>query len=468
MKKILFTIIAIMLLSSFSLFAVDFDPDARTERFERIMYIGGGIGLSQEDDDYLLNLMILGDFKFTSIGTGFVLPIRFVLADDHNDTPTVIAIPKSDWDHFRDYMRIPTYFSYGHKLDEYYLYFGEFHNKYIGHGTILGAYYNNLRYAYAKRGINAHYYSDWAGVEVFADDIYPPSIVGGRAFIKPWSFINKEAYLNNLEIGFSYFADLFAPEKITPSGVTYPRKVDTATDSIIGLDAEMKVVSLSFYSLTPYIDYNFMRFAGMGLHLGMKNSFDIPIGTDFRIENKFEFRQYQSNYTPAYFDSFYDIKKEYFDFTNDGYTKYGYFKWSEISGKDWQQGYYGDIVFDFVNFISFGGSLEYNGLYNNNMNKSKGIYKVNLFANLKIKEMLRVSLMFTRDDAANGPFFRMGGDSLFFAAASFRINRIMSIGASVSKQWILTTSTDPNTAITTDYYKSITQLGIGFNAGFNF
>ncbi len=443
--------------------AVDFDFDRALERFDERKFIGGGAGYSHEGDDELFGITILGEFRWEPAGFGFNVPLRWLVYDKNKDTDTVIGMPTYDWDDVRDYVRFITYAQYGHPDDEVYLYFGEHENRYIGHGTLLGGYFNNIRLAHPCRGIYTKFQTDWAGGELLMSDVAPPGIIGGRAYLKPWSFIDKESYANNLEIGVSWFSDVFMPEEITRDA-SGDRHFDRVFDSALGVDASFRFLAFDGWQFTPYFDWNLLRFGGNGIHGGIAQVFDIPLGDgdDLRIETKIEGRAFERDYTPQYFGTFYDIEKDYYF---AGATKYHSLTTPLLGTGPWYMGYYGDIVIHMVGLFAVGGSIEWNEFLDTDAGGHRtGRFGVNLFGDLLLFDQLRFSLFFTRADAGRGSFFDITHTrSLFAASASYSINEYMGVSVRVANGYRLDT-----TAGTNGTYRSEIQFGVGFTAGYGF
>jgi len=442
--------------------AVDFDFDRPLERFDETKFVGATAGFSHEYDDELFGLSVFGEFRWEPAGFGFAIPLRWVVYDKEGDTETVAGMPTYDWDAVRDYVRLITYAQYGHPDDEVYLFFGPHENRYIGHGTLLGAYFNEIRINRPSRGIYTLFQTDWAGGELMASDVAPPEIVGGRGYLKPWSFVDRESYLNNLEVGVSWFSDLFMPEEITRDQAG-KRRVNRVFDSAIGLDAAFRVIAFRWWQATPYADWNLLRFGGNGIHIGLKNAFTIPVPSDeIHLNTRLEGRVYERNYSPQYFGTFYDIEREYYAF---GETKYRVHTSSLLGSGPWYMGLYGDIVLHMIGLFSLGGSVEWNEYLDTEAGGvRKGRFGVNIFGDLLLFDALRFSLFFTRADAGRGGLFDiMHSRSLLALSASFRISETLSVSARFGNGYRL----DRAAGAAGDYRPEI-QFGLGFAAGYGF
>ena len=465
--------IALSILLPLCVGAVDFDFDRFLERFDETKFIGAGAGFSHEYDDELFGVSVFGDLRWEPAGFGFNVPLRWLVHDGNGDTDTVAGMPTYDWDEARDYVRLITYAQYGHHDDEVYLYLGEHRNRYIGHGTLLGGYFNNIRLNHPSRGVYALLQTEWAGGELFLSDVAPPDIIGGRAFIKPASFFDKDSYANNLEVGVSWFSDIFMPETIELDQQTLGRSVDRVFDSAIGLDVSFRALALRWWHLTPYMDWNLLRFGGNGLHFGLLQQFDIPVKDDtLSIRTVVESRVYQRDYSPQYFGTFYDIEKERY---YGGETKYWvHSSKNNLGAGPWYTGWYGDIVLYMVGSFSVGGSFEWNEYLSNqhldttDQGVRRGRFTANIFGDLILFERLRLGLFFTRADAGRGGFFDLADHpSLLSVSASYAINEYFSASAHCSNGYRLHIYLDPNGTLQ-DRYRSEIQFGLGFSAGYGF
>ncbi len=444
------------------LYGVDFDFDRPLERFDERKVIGGSAGFSHEYDDELFGVSLFGDFRGEPAGFGFLVPLRWLVYDKNEDTDTVIGMPSYDWDEVRDYVRLVTYARYGHPDDEVYLFFGPHENRYIGHGTLLGGYFNEIRLNRPSRGIYTLFQTDWAGGELFTNDVAPPEVVGGRAFLKPWSFVDKESYLNNLDVGVTWLSDIFMPEEITRD-VEGKRHIDRVFDSAIGLDAAFRVLAFRWWQATPYFDWNLLRFAGNGVHFGLKNRFTIPLPDDeLHLDATIEGRMYERNYSPQYFGTFYDIEREYYAF--DG-TKYQAHTSPRLGSGPWYLGWYGDVVLHMIGLFAIGGSLERNEYLDIDAGGvRRGRFGVNLFGDLALFDRIRLSLFFTRADAGRGGFFDITNTrSLLSASLSFKISDYMTASARFGNGYRLDREAGDSGG-----YRSELLFGLGFAASYGF
>ena len=451
----------LLFVSFFAVSAVDFNPNEAYGRFKKGVSFGGALFPVVEKESFLLELDLYGSFEFSMLGFGIGLPVRFLLVNKDN-IPTTGggAFPKEDWDDARDWVSILSYFHYGHSGDMFYFYFGEQRNRYVGNGSIVGAYFGDLKLFHPTRGVNLEVNSDYAGLDFFIDDVIPPNVVGGRAYIKPLSFFNKESYGNNLEIGASYFADVSAPDsiigevKFAADKKIYERDISVASKpgiQIFGFDVNFRLLAMKYYQLTIYADINHIADAGTGLHFGAKHKLMLPGSKDMQILSKWEARVMESDYIPSYFNTFYDIEREYYkshcvnsdsgECKSSGEagnkdipaTKSHYVK-DHADGK-WTGGYYFDLVFDMTGVFSIGASFEHNKMYDY-MAKKYNNYQINVFLNTHLPKSLSLDLLMTFQSLGEDGR-RLKNAPYFNASAAYDVNKYCSVGLKFASKWHL-------------------------------
>jgi len=350
MNRSVFIFVAIF---SFSLYSVSFDS---SEKLLLKSEAAAGLTLSSEDDDTFLTLFLKGTYHDEIMGVSMEIPLKIVLADSRDEIGTTfLNVPESEWDEGRDYLKILNYFSLGKRSDKYYLNVSSLENFYLGRGTILAGFSSDLIHNRTVKGVNAHIFSDYAGGELFASDVYDPSLLGARFYVKPFAYVAKESYANNLEVGFSVVSDRTMPDYRIEEDDAGRKTVKTTDGTIFGGDISFELFNSMYYTATVYIEVNRMNFGGGGWHFGLQNRFDIPAPVDFRIENRLEFKYYENNYSPTYFGTFYPVDKEYY---RGNLTKLGYYSSSKIENGRMVKGAYGDFVFNVIDTIAFGGSLD--------------------------------------------------------------------------------------------------------------
>ncbi len=458
-----FSFLFLIILGTAVVCAADFDFNAEREQFERKSIVGGGFHFTRENGDMFTGISADGDFRFTSFGFGFSIPILFTIYDNAANCDcigvypleTKGGIPIRDWDNVRDYIALLTYAQYGYKTSTYYARIGELANYWLGHGTLVNGYYNTLLFNHPKRAVTAHAQVPWGSFEVFTDDVSPPELFGGRAAIKPFSFMDRKSYWNNIEVGFSWAVDFFSPDSDAKNDDNH--KPDTEFAGAVGADIDFRLLSLRYWQLTAYTDINKLLFAGTGIHLGIKQRFFLKDDPALELLSQIEFIASESNYIPRYFDAFYDYERPAFTLEQ---TKRDYLRKAALTGKGWKAGYYADIVFHWVDRFAVGASLGYYSLRDIADSSEQSHYDVNLFTDAVLGPV-SITLHFNKTNAADSAFFNFQlNDTMLFGKITYTITDWIAVSANVSKKWRLDG----------DYwdYGSTVDCGFSVEAGYPF
>jgi len=272
--------------------------------------------------------------KESKLRLGFGVPLNLVLfegenknGDDKVDGFKNAGQPrKQDWDSWRDGAKIIRYIQYGRKEDNLYLNINRMYSATIGHGLVINRYLPNLDYFTTRVSGEFDAYFDYGGVELYTNDITKANIVGALIFVKPLGFMEHWA-AKSLSFGFQYYMDWDAPK------VAYNQVFNPTSDGqyrylnhdvhFIGANVELKVVKWPVdkpeVDVKVYLDYMKWLDHGQGITIGALGRFNIYSKIRQALRAKAEFRAWQDNYTPAYFDPFYEIMKfRWFSEDKDG------------------------------------------------------------------------------------------------------------------------------------------------------
>lgn len=258
--------------------------------------------------------------KESKLRMGFGVPFNLQIfsGEDQNGDQEIdkfhIKLRDEDWDNWRDYAKIIRYIQYGRKEDNLYVNINRTFATSIGHGTVINRYIPNLDYFTTRVSGEIDAYGRYGGVELYVNDITKANVTGVLAFLKPASFFSEHWMAESLSFGFHYSMDWDAPYHI------YSRPNDdgsyryNSTDiHFFGADVELKVVKWPVekpnVDVKVYLDYTKWLDNGSGISVGALGRFNLytRIRQAFRV--RLEFRAYQDNYVPAYFDSFYEVMK---------------------------------------------------------------------------------------------------------------------------------------------------------------
>jgi hypothetical protein len=290
--------------------------------------VGVSAGLDRFESAFYLLVEPMVDLRFFDgkLGFGFGVPLRFELVNLATNpatgspflTQNLGRLRLEDYDQVHDFGRLIKYVTWGRKEDPLYISAGQRYASSIGHGAIMRRYAPNIDIDYPRASAQVDAYNEYAGFELFTNDLLEWNTLAGLAFVKPLAFFNKENLLTkSFSVGVTGATDWRAPYTIRTDAATGLRQVDASgrllanerPAVLVGIDAEVKVVKTRHVDLKPYVDYSHLVGGDGGFTAGILGRFNV--GTD--IVNAFrlvgEFRVLGSRYLPSYFDTFYEIER---------------------------------------------------------------------------------------------------------------------------------------------------------------
>lgn len=429
--------------------------------------VGGDMNFGMIDGDLFATVNLGFAMDLGKIGFGVQVPLRLRLHDaDPQDQESAGVFRKEDWDEFSDYLKIIRYFRYGRKGELVHVVVGDLPGATVGHGTIVNRYHNNIDLDHYLLGVVADVNTDYGGVETVFNSVAPPTLIGVRGYVRPWSFIDTESYANNLAVGVSVVTDYAAPYElgVFEEGDKYPQVERERAATIVGGDIEFRVLDTSWLTLTPYTDLNGILDAGMGYHLGLLSVFHVPL-ISLDIQTRLEYRYFQGDYIPAYFNSYYEIQKFGYPFKDES-GAFGGGEQSlpkrrvldELGGRGALNGYYAELVFSVLELFTVGASYDdYDGPYNSNLR---------VYLEVPALEFFQFGAYYYRHSFEGASeAFAFDDKSLFLAEARVPIGAGFHVKGQYWRVWQLDNDPDSETAgeyIPVDDW----SLGVGFAYSF--
>ena len=253
----------------------------------------------------------------TRLQFGLHTPVRLRISDRAPEQSGVLR--DEDWDELGDYLRFVRFVSYGRPSKPVYARLGELGSLVLGHGTIVNGYYNVVTPDHYKLGLRASAETSYAGATAFVDHLVEPRLLGGRAYVRPWSWLAPSSWMTRLAMGASLVADLDAPVRLARyedrQPIVGPERRPAIRRSrptaIGGLDVELNVLDREVASITPYSDLNHHFGLGTGWHAGISSAVRFG-GGDVQLSNRLEFRWLGPNYLPDYIGPLYEIHRYQF------------------------------------------------------------------------------------------------------------------------------------------------------------
>ena len=284
------------------------------------------------------------------LSMSFGVPLRFEILDANADERFADAgrFRSEDWDEPSDYSQVIRSLTYGGKEKHFYLDVSAFKSGTVGHGTIMKRYNPHLNLNTHRVSGQFDAFSDYGGFETYINDITGPNVVGGLVFFKPLSLVNRDNFMmRSFSIGGVIAADLDAPVRnqldfndIDDDGF---REVEQTIDQdtfqpiyldsevvAYGVSSELKLVDKRILDWKLYVDYSWLesglprnrellrverdaidfeaiRSSGFTFGNLIRMNWGSKLISAFRA--RVEYRNYEANYLPSYFDSLYEIQR---------------------------------------------------------------------------------------------------------------------------------------------------------------
>ncbi|MGZ6125100.1 MAG: hypothetical protein ACXWLR_09080, partial [Myxococcales bacterium] len=410
-------------------------------------FIGLAVNNIQGEGSYA-STVINAQLTLGPVGLGLSLPLNLLLWN--NDQCCVGAYTREsktyagvfrrrDWDEPQDFTRLVRYIRYGNKREPLYVLAGQLWGASVGHGTLVSRYSNSLSLDHPKAGLALDVNSEWAGMETLTDWVGNPTLMAGRAYVRPLGGI---PILRGWAIGVTG-----ATDRTAPAGFSGPLQSDAQGNPVVpnqraiyafGVDTEFEVLRNSFISLIPYADLNRIAGAGNGVHTGILTDIRLPFPLlDLGLQAKLEYRRMQPGYIPEYFDQVYDVGRVQYAVQGAAGTayvpKYDAAQAARTGDTSFsQRGYYGELAF------SFAGLMQIGGLYQDRQGDPNGA-SFGLFATVPSFDVIKVSAYYLRKNMKSGfgDAFRLDERSLLSASLAYRVWGPVYFRADFRRQWVL-------------------------------
>jgi hypothetical protein len=413
-------------------------------------FIGLAVNNIQGEGSYAATV-INTQFSLGPVGLGLSLPLNLLIwnndqcclgATTRESKTYAGVLRRRDWDEAQDYTKFVRYIRYGNKREPLYVLAGQLWGASVGHGTLVNRYSNSLSLDHPKAGLALDVNSDWAGVETLTDWVGNPTLMAGRAYVRPFG---DTPILRGWAIGFSG-----ATDRTAPVGVSGPLQSDAQGNPMnlnhqaiyaIGVDTEFEVLRNSFISLIPYADFNRIAGAGNGVHTGILTDIHLPIPLlELGVQAKLEYRMMQPGYIPEYFDQVYDLGRVQYAMQGATSTTYVSKYDAAVAARAAangdtsfsQRGYYGELAFNFAGLMQIGG------LYQDRLGDPNGA-SFGLFATVPYFDVIKVSAYYLRKNMKSGfdDAFRLDARSLLAASLAYKVWGPIYFRADFRRQWVL-------------------------------
>ncbi len=361
--------------------------------------MGGGVGTVMFGGTTYTQIRLQPELVFGKFGIG--LDVDLLIDSDGN-------IRESDWDQFEDYLNKIYYIRYGHRGDAFFARVGGFPSYTLAHGLVMRDYTNMLRYPqYRQLGVQIGGRLPFMGMtaEVFTSNVVENDILAGRLTFKPLSgsgipllkgftlggtvahdrnqikglidtdgddypdyfddYPYDENWHNEVDKNIDYYQALYfelfpnnTPAQFedwfynspTLEAQRNPSFSDLGEDDItvFSLDYTLPIIQESLFTLGHYAEAAKIDGHGMGfIFPGFYSKFLI-----FLLN--LEFRIFEEDFAPAFFDQLYDEGRVMVD-QNSGTV---ITKEDLLVFRTKSTGWYGSLTTNLFNFITLTAAYE--------------------------------------------------------------------------------------------------------------
>ncbi len=425
---------------------------------------GADLAFGRLGEDYFLTVYLAASFAISQLKIGLQVPLRLRVIDNEPEQDDIIR--KEDWDEVSDYLRLIRYLQWSEPGDLFYGRIGELSGANIGHGTLMSNYLNVIDIDHFKLGLDTKVNFAFGGAEFVLDNLAGPEIFGGRVFLRPWSFVDADAYWTNWSVGTSLLTDIGAPKALEVDATTGQVRVDAQNnlryshDAVIlwGLDTDFTVFENDWVSVTPYWDNNFLfgTETGYGLHLGAIADFTLPLDTNLQL--RLEYQYLGAYYAPQYLDATYEIQRlVYPSPAAYGPDEVALTKQVVTAAKDQgAHGYLGQLA------VSVLGMVRLSGLYRGSERPRDN----DLLLQLLLPEIPRVKLgvVYAKAGFADASEAFDPDGAVLQAHARVNVWAFVDLLATFNRRWQVVSEEGPNYG----EYESVDDWHFGVGASFGF
>ena len=395
--------------------------------------MGGGVGSVMLGEDTYTQIRLMPELTFGKFGLGLDIDL---MIDSNGD------VRKEDWDSFEDYVNKIYYFRYGERGDAFYGRLGGFKSYTLGHGLVMKDYSNMLRYPeYKQIGIQLGGRLPYAGmtVEVFTSNAVKNEILGGRLTIQPLSNTNiplfsklvfggtvahdrnqfgglSDEILESIQMdtdGDGIYDDLdgdldgdmipdyenlleqYTPEQIDEmiANGTIIVDYDVIADelnlreddiTVFGVDYELPFIQSQLFTLSHYGEAAIIMDHKMGfIFPGFYSKFLI-------FHMNLEYRIYQDDFIPAFFDQLYDEQRAVANITDNIITPKEYM----LEDMTKSHGWYGALTTNILNFLFV--TVAYEDMYDENDDNFRSLWGKANFDTQLIPKLTKAEIGYTQ------------------------------------------------------------------------
>lgn len=291
-------------------------------------------------------------------GIALHVPLNLLMLQAGTNAFGGLKVRRQDWDEAPDFARVIRFVSYGRKESPLYFAINSLRPRTLGHGELMLNYQPNIDIDRSMTGFIFEANAKVAGVQVQLNDVtFQNRVIGALAYLRPLGLIEGD-YLSSLSLAVEYAGDWSAPRcllpfagaaacvpgsgnKAGPDPLTGRNRDNTfiRTDGDLGRpfvqetgvhalggSAEMRFFRTPRSDLKLYGTFHQFLEHGNGIAAGVAGRFTTGEEEIQAFRLRAEYRNYASDYSPAYFDTLYEVTKYQYVGARPGYqvspTKY--------------------------------------------------------------------------------------------------------------------------------------------------
>ncbi len=353
MKRILF--FTLFILTSFSTFPQAGEFDQFTQYpLDGKGNLSGGLGLNWIDGELFYTLNFRPDVSIGNYGVGLDLQLDI---NKHGNLRT------EDFRTFGDYVRIIRYARYGMKNDPLYVKLGALDYYTLGDGSIMYNYNNSPSFDARRTGLVFDIDFGHFGFESIYSTFGEAGVFGLRGHVRPLKYTSFGSIpiIGNLEVGGTFAGDFNENAAVingsyNKASNTFNKTSGYGSLQIVGLDFGFPLLSNNFIALKLYTDFAKIINFGSGVATGIKADFN-GIGI-ITASAKLERRFNNSQYIPAYFNSFYEIERFRVDTSSGGAGGFTSKARALASITNADNGYFGELFVNVMGLLGVTGSYQ--------------------------------------------------------------------------------------------------------------
>jgi len=256
-------------------------------------------------------LALQPEFSIGKFGIGLDLMLRFKLGTSANAFQVYEPdwIPQTGQTIFDVYLPKILYIRYGYQgEDPFYIKMGSISDFTLGNGLIVDN-YSNMRFLPRRRifgmqlGVDGSLFGvPYVGIEALTGNVTKLDVIGGRVYVRPLAFMGK-SLLGKLQVSAIgvYDRDPYLYVDDATYGTSYTSTLPSEPLYVVGADITLPVVQSELFSLTTFAEGAREMNNAMGAIAGIRGRI-----VHFILYGA-QFRYFQDDFIPSYFDANYDF-----------------------------------------------------------------------------------------------------------------------------------------------------------------